>query len=59
MHPHGSKFSLPPDMQSKLLQTDDNLMLIRISLHLCNQTAGIDHIDGKYAKEKANHKGKG
>ena len=58
MHSHGCKLSSSPDMQTQLLQPDDNLMLIGISLHLCHQTAGIDHIDGEHTEEESDYKGK-
>ena len=58
MYPHGCKLSSPPDVQTQLLQADDNLVFIGIGFQLSHQTTGIDHINGENTEEESDHKRK-
>lgn len=59
MNSHGRKLPFPADMQPKLFDADNHLMLIRVGFHLADQAAGIDYVNRENSEEKSNHEGEG
>ena len=47
------------DLRLQVLPLDHHVVLVGIGFQLCQQVAGIDHVDDEDTEEEADHKGEG